>query len=391
MTSKFPEPDSIICHDWIKLGAGLLVASAVWIEPNRVLRPGWLAIHDGRVREVGSGDPPAFAQEKILRLDGLLLTPGWIDAHAHLGLGPADALLDRAAQASAWGMAGLRDGGDRRGLVLGRRVEIEVFVRLSAPGRALFKPGRYGGFLGQGVSTRDEIREAVQSLAKAGADHIKVLASGPVDLNHYGQVGGPQFETADLEYLVTAARDQGLAVMAHANGAEAVLMAVRAGVASVEHGYFMGPEALEVLGEKGVVWVPTLVPLAALAQDPAASSERRAVIEQTLADQMDRLAQARRWGVRLGLGTDAGSPGVTVGPSLKWEMALWLKAGFTAEEILTVATADNANLCGWPDLGRLAPGSPAVMVGLAADGPLEEALLAGPRFVGRPEFSGETP
>jgi len=215
-----------------------------------------------------------------------------------------------------------------------------------------------------------------------------VLASGPVDLDEYGRVGPPQFEAAALAYLVAAAREQGLGVMAHANGSEAVLLAAQAGVVSVEHGYFMGPEALEALGEKGVVWVPTLVPLAALARDPATSSGRRGVIERTLEDQKERLAQARGWGVGLGLGTDAGSPGVRVGPSLRQEMALWLETGFTAEEVLGAATAVGAALCGWQDLGRLTPGSVAVVVGLEADRLLDEALLAAPAIVGRPEPGG---
>jgi imidazolonepropionase-like amidohydrolase len=373
----------------VRLEAGLIAASAVWLEPGRVLRPGWLRVQGGLVREAGSGDLPAHAADKVLRLPDLMLVPGFIDAHAHLGLGPADLLRERVAEAAGSGLAGLRDGGDREGLALGRRGEIEAEVRLSAAGQALFNSGRYGGFLGRAVSTREEIREAVLALARAGADQIKVLASGPVDLDEYGRVGPPQFEAAALAYLVAAAREQGLGVMAHANGSEAVLLAAQAGVVSVEHGYFMGPEALEALGEKGVVWVPTLVPLAALARDPATSSGRRGVIERTLEDQKERLAQARGWGVGLGLGTDAGSPGVRVGPSLRQEMALWLEAGFTAEEVLGAATAGGAALCGWQDLGRLTPGSVAVVVGLEADRLLEEALVAAPAIVGRPEPGGE--
>lgn len=374
----------------VRLGSGRIAASAVWLEPGRVLRPGWLSVQGGRVQEAGSGDLPASPDGINLHLPGLLLVPGFIDAHVHLGLGPADLLMERVVEAAGSGLVGLRDGGDREGLTLSRRAEIEARVRLSASGQALFNPGRYGGFLGRAVGTREEIREAVQALARAGADQIKVLASGPVDLDEYGRVGPLQFDAAALEYLVAAARDQGLGVMAHANGTEAVLLAAKAGAVSVEHGYFMGPEALEALGEKGVVWVPTLVPLAALARDAATSPARRAVIERTLEDQRERLAQARAWGARLGLGTDAGSPGVRVGPSLRQEMGLWLEAGFTAEEVLAAATAGNAALTGWgADLGRLTPGSVAAVVGLEVNRPLEEALLAAPWFVGRPESQGE--
>ena len=90
--------------------------------------------------------------------------------------------------------------------------------------------------------------EAVAELSAAGADQIKVMASGLVGLDDFGRIGPVQFETEDLRYLIEQARTRGLPVMAHANGAEAVTRCIEAGVSSVEHGYFMGPEAFGASG-----------------------------------------------------------------------------------------------------------------------------------------------
>ncbi|MBW2092406.1 MAG: amidohydrolase family protein, partial [Deltaproteobacteria bacterium] len=230
------------------------------------------------------------------------------------------------------------------------------------------------------------------TLARIGVDQIKVLASGPVDLDHYGRVGPPQFERQDLIDLVSCARDHGLKVMAHANGQEAVTRAVRAGVFSVEHGYFMGLESLDLIAQTGVFWVPTILPLAVLAESDAKSPKRRAIIRKVIDSQIKQLSYARKRGVYLGLGTDAGSPGVEVGASLRQEMTWWRKAGFDGEEILSVAAPGNAKLIGREgDVGRLTPGHLAFIIGLPAHVSLADAPFEPPAWIGRPELSKRAP
>jgi imidazolonepropionase-like amidohydrolase len=231
--------------------------------------------------------------------------------------------------------------------------------------------------------------EAVEELAGHGADQIKVLASGPVNLDNWAQTGPPQFSPGDLNYLAALARDRGLRVMAHANGPEAVKMCIQAGVVSVEHGYFMGMEALELLAESRISWTPTIEPLAALL-DRETRPARREMLERIIAGQVEQLGRARALGVHAVLGTDAGSPGVRAGPALGREAAWWLKAGFSHAGVLEAATLRGAILLGLDDnLGRLTPGSLAYVVGLPLTGRRVPDLTRQPMFIGRPSGPGD--
>ncbi|MBW1709358.1 MAG: amidohydrolase family protein [Deltaproteobacteria bacterium] len=364
-----------------------LSAGGVWLEPDNILRPGCVLIKEGRVKEVGPGIQSPGSEVEFLDFSHLFLIPGLIDAHVHLALGQGMGLITKVEHVVNAGMAAVRDGGDRDGLVLKRRNQIENRIVLAAAGQALFRAGRYGAFLGRPLTGKKEMVESVESLVKAGVDQIKVLVSGPVGLNRYNQVGPPQFETQELADLVSCARDHGLEVMAHANGPEAVTRAVRAGVNSIEHGYFMGLDALDLIAENGVYWVPTIEPLAVLAESETEPPKRRALIKRVINNQIKQLTRARDLGIHLGLGTDAGSPGVEVDSGLRREMAWWRKAGFSGSEILSIATADNAKLIGREeDVGRLTPGHLAFIIGLPDHVSLDQAPFVRPEMIGFPQL-----
>ena len=226
------------------------------------------------------------------------MLPGLVDAHVHLNLKPGQDPGEAARRAAAMGLAAVRDGGDKACLTLTARKSFSDLMIVVATGTALFAPGRYGSFLGRPVDSRREMAGTVRELAAAGVDQIKVLASGPVDLDVFGRVGPPQFRPDDLLWLTELARDEGLGVMAHANGPEAVEMCIRAGVLSVEHGYFMGPKALDLLAESGVAWVPTIEPLVAQRDRNTDSSGRGRVIRRTIAHQSNQVVRAGAVGGR---------------------------------------------------------------------------------------------
>ena len=360
----------------------LLSAASVYGHEGSMLTPGWIRVDQGRISGLGSGPASARPGETALDLGGLWLGPGLIDAHVHLdlwaGSGPDPGLRTKVRKAADWGLAGVRDGGDKTCSVLAARAVVEEFLALAASGSALYSPGRYGGFLGRPIKNTQDMALAVKEMAAVGVDQIKILASGPVSLKTFGQVGPPQFCEEDLKALVDLAGEQGLPVMAHANGPQATLMCLRAGVASLEHGYFMGSETMALLAESGIAWVPTVAPLAALAETET-DPDIKYRLEKTIVHQLGQLAEARETGVRTVLGSDAGSPGNEPGPGLFREMKLWLEAGYEANEILRTGTAESADLL-WPNQnrGRLTIGAPARLIGLSRD------LSSPPAFMGRP-------
>jgi imidazolonepropionase-like amidohydrolase len=370
-------------------GPYVIQARIIHSEAGRVLSPGWLLVKDGRVVDFGHGSAPEIADAQKVDLPDLALFPGTIDAHAHLDLdeGFGLDLFERVERAVSYGVAAIRDGGDRLCRVLSERGRIEKDLRLAVSGTALFQEGRYGSFLGRAMKDLDDIKKSIRDLADSGVDQIKVLASGLVNLETFGRVGKPQFTEDELKKIVRLANDVGLEVMAHANGPDAAAWALNAGVGSVEHGYFMGAENIHRLADSGAVWVPTIQPLAVLVEretDPG----RRDRIQRIIEDQVGQLRLARELGAKVAAGTDGGSPGVRAGADLGRELGWFVKAGYSMVETLTRVTQTAAEPAGLGnDLGRLTPGKMAYMVGFAADEKPADTLADPPIFVGRPASS----
>ena len=372
-------------------GSLTLTAAAIWLASERLLHPGWLHIENGLIAGYGTGKPPYPGS--ITDLGDVFLTPGLIDAHVHLDLDPGSRpdLMERVRLAAGYGLAAVRDGGDQCGRVLKARPMIQDLMYLASPGVAMFAPGRYGAFLGRPVDGLEAMRQTVHEMVRLGADHIKALASGPVSLKKFGLVGGPQFDMARLTCLSLLAKKVGLPFMVHANGPEAVAQCLAAGVDSVEHGYFMGKENLAKLADAQTAWIPTIQPLASLLARETCPATRD-ILAGTIEGQVKQLAAARRYGVRAVLGTDAGAPGLAVGPGLYQEMYWWRQAGYSTQEILSAATSGPAELMGSPNkLGRLVTGAPAFMAGFRLASPPtsrkpEPDLEHPPVFVGRPDL-----
>jgi imidazolonepropionase-like amidohydrolase len=171
--------------------------------------------------------------------------------------------------------------------------------------------------------------------------------------------------------------------MVHANGELPVRIALEAGCRSVEHGFFMGPDNLRRMAEKGICWIPTAVTMKAMAgcleasargcggirgQGKTALEGRPAqVARQTLDHQLEQISMARQYGVSIAVGTDAGSMGVDHGAAVMEEMKLLMEAGLSLEESVRCATYQGARLLGLDGLGLIAAGRRAVFVATKGD------------------------
>ena len=104
--------------------------------------------------------------------------------------------------------------------------------------------------------------------------------------------------------MIKMSHDAGFAVMVHCNGNERIVNALEAGADSIEHGYFMEAETLELFKEKGAFWTPTVIPVAALAGQPGFNEE---VIKRIIDNHIANIHKAARMGINLLSGSDAGS------------------------------------------------------------------------------------
>lgn len=346
-------------------------------------RGGWMQITRGVIERMGGrGDeiPSQPPDMTVCNLSEYTILPGLIDSHVHLVMSgnpnesvrkhqPAPAYEDaekticrHIADNMRHGVMAVRDGGDGQGHVtqyqsLSLAAHDACFV-LRAANRGWYKPGRYGKIVGgqplSGVNDPDAIGRGMN-----GADQVKIVNSGLNSLQIFGKQTSPQFTRDELSAIVALAKKAGKPVMVHANGAAPVADAVMAGVSSIEHGYFMGRDNLNRMADAGVFWVPTVATMFAYSR---LGGDGAAVAERNMEDQLEQLAYARSAGVKIALGTDAGSPGVDHGAGVGMEMALFLRAGYAIAEVVQTATARGAALLGLPERGRLVPGMRALFV-----------------------------
>lgn len=334
--------------------------------------------------------------------------PPLVDSHVHLFMSGTTNVVDRERQLVAGydelrpiirqhihylfshGVLAARDGGDRVGAALRYKSEEEGLgeMILKVAGRAWRKKDRYGSLIGRDPREGESLVEAY-SLDNEENDHVKLVNSGLNSLNVFGKETSPQFTREEISGLVQAASNDGRKVMVHANGREPVRLAVEAGCHSIEHGFFMGMENLQHMAERGIFWVPTLFTMKAYGANAGfiRTDADKKVIEKNLNHQLEQLAKARELGVKVALGTDAGSLGVLHGESMVEEMKLFKKAGFSLPETVQCATSRGAELLGLDDFGLLTKGNRATFLisrGSPAQLPRKLSYLEGIYVDGQP-------
>jgi imidazolonepropionase-like amidohydrolase len=358
--------------------------------------PADIAVQDGRIVEVG----PGLDGDESVDCTGATLLPGLFDAHVHVMMSGVDMLrllqtpfsygfyeaVHNLRRTLAQGITSVRDAGGadlgvaqavRDGLIAGPRMQIAIGMLSQTGGHGdgwhvcgselpLMRP--HPGRPDTIVDGADEMRRTVRQLLRAGADVLKVATSGGV-LSARDDPRHPHFRPAELDVLVEEAEAAGVAVMAHAQGAEGIKAAVRAGIRSIEHGIFLDDEAIDLMLERGTWLVPTLAaPRAVLTAAAAGASLPEAVIEKARAVQAVHDASVTRAiaaGVKVAMGTDSG-----VGPhgDNLVELGLMAGCGMTPEQAWHATTLSAAELLGVAgELGSLEPGKRADVVVLDGD------------------------
>lgn len=357
---------------------------------GRILSRTALYIQNGRITRIQTDFQAAQFPSglEVVDLPELTILPALIDCHVHLALDGVDfaAALGRWSDDKAWlgqvesalkhsldcGLATIRDGGDngKVGLFTKRLIEKGELEgpRIMACGQGVGKAGKYGSFLGPGISDIREACQLIEDLKRQGVDWVKILVSGIVSFKDYGKVGAVQFTQRELTGIIAYAHDLGLPVMAHASSEEAVSLGIQAGVDTIEHGYFVSAQSLAAMAEKGIPWVPTVVPVANQLQSNSPlnhSLESQEIIKRTYELQLKKIKEAQALGVLLGIGTDAGAGGVVHGYDYFRELELFAQAGLSAGEVLQAATATAARICGLQDdQGSIEVGKKALLIGV---------------------------
>lgn len=215
------------------------------------------------------------------------------------------AIREHLAAYERRGIPFIRDGGDPYGAsVLAKKIAPEYGITYLSPHFALYKDTHYGKIVGKPFADRMEYRERIKELKEEGADFVKIMTSGIMTFQQTGELTEEAVPGEEVQWMVAIAHDAGLKVMAHTNGAKAVLEACKAGVDSIEHGNFQNKESLEAMKEQDVVWVPTVVTVKNLIGSGRYQDQ---VLQRILSGLGQNLRYAKRIGIPIALGSDAGA------------------------------------------------------------------------------------
>ena len=406
--------------DWTLVHAGHLLD-----QPGKPARgASTLVIHDGRVISVHDGFVGADAlaevpdDARVIDQRQRYVLPGLIDAHVHLtsDLGGQEALVaeftndiaDHAYEAAlnarktlAAGFTTVRNLGDGDYITLSLR---DAIAAGKLPGPRILDAGRTisatAGHADPGLGLNESARElamrgrvmcdgveacrrAVREQVARGADVIKITTTGGVN-SRIGAGLGVQLFDDEVKTLVDTATMYGKKVAVHAHGNDGILIALKHGAASVEHGTLMNQDSIALFKRHGAYYVPTLSTINGYKERLAANPEAyTGEVLKKIRWRIDitgkSLRAAHAAGVKIAFGTDAG---VSKHGRNADEFELMVLHGMSPAEAILAATVNGADLLGLAnEIGRLAPGFAADLIAVDGDPLADVTTLKQVRFV----------
>lgn len=358
---------------------------------------GYIAVDGNIISKVGRGAlDTAPAGLEVIDLAGQTVLPGFIDCHVHLRsdgapnprrqvLSDTDALCALRSARNArktleCGVTTIRDCGSTNHVDFALRRAVSAGLctspRLVLSGEIICMTGGHGWNVGIEADGPDGVRVAARKQLRAGADNIKLIATGGI-LTEGSEIGSPQLTVEEMRAAVEEAKKAGKITAAHAHGATGIRNAIQAGVNSIEHGYFLDDEGIAMMLDHGTYLVATSAAVRNVVNHGTEAGILDYVVRkagEAVEHHVESFGKAHRAGVKLAMGTDTGVPMTRHGNNLD-ELVHMVEMGLSPMEAIQVATLDSARLLQLDHIiGSIETGKHADLVIVDGD-PLEDISI----------------
>lgn len=380
-----------------------------------VQRDKTLVIRGNQVVDVRDGFVGDASQGKVVDLRQAFVLPGLIDSHVHLTsqqnpnarleevtLSDADQAMVGARYARRTLMAGfttVADLGASNQAIFALRNAVRngdvPGPRIIAAGSSVSIHGGHGDINGYRedvmhllssesiCSGPEDCMRAVRTQVRAGADIIKITATGGV-LSNTAAGLNQQFSDDELSAIVGSAHRMGRQVTAHAHGVDGINAFLRAGGDSIEHGTYLDDQSIRLFKSNGAWLIPTLLAgdfVARIASGPDNffTPAQTAKALEAGPKMLNMARRAHEGGVKIAFGTDSG---VSAHGDNAQEFALLVRAGLSPLEAIqaaTVSAAEHLRIAN--EAGKIAVGMPADIVAVSGDPLTDVTELERMKFV----------
>jgi len=365
-------------------------------DKKAVLKNAYIYIDGNKITDVREGsEGPDHKSYELIDLSDKFVMPGLIDTHVHINMnGEANSMgvmynktlgdiaivsLKNAQADLMGGFTTVRDEGAfgftdiavrdaiNQGITWGPRIFCSGMAIGSTGGHAdsHFNPYISEAIsFGQVVDSPDAARKAARYTFKYGADQIKIMATGGV-MSVGDDPGSPELSYEEMKAAIDVARSRGRISSAHAHGGGGVKIAVKAGIATIEHGTLMDQECLDLMKEHNTWLVPTLSAGYLIAKHGVEAGIPAFMVEKTemvVKSHFKSTKAAYEQGIRIAYGTDTGTPFDMHGHQQE-EFELYTSVGISNMDALLFATKNAAELLQWQDkIGSISAGKLADIV-----------------------------